>query len=58
MENIAWMAWTPPTALFFVLLAGTLVVSWASYRFFENPIRQVGYRLARANAASPVLTSA
>ena len=24
MENIAWMAWTPPTALFFVLLAAAL----------------------------------
>src|SRR3954468_1405827 len=29
MENIAWMAWTPPTALFFVLLAGTLAVMTA-----------------------------
>ena len=26
MENIAWMAWTPPTALFFMLLAATLAV--------------------------------
>jgi predicted small integral membrane protein len=26
MENIAWMAWTLPTALFFVLLAMTLAV--------------------------------
>ncbi len=26
MENIAWMAWTLPTAIFFVLLALTLVV--------------------------------
>src|ERR1700735_2578464 len=26
MENIAWMAWTLPTALFFVLLAVTLAV--------------------------------
>ena len=24
MENIAWMAWTLPTAIFFVLLAVTL----------------------------------
>ena len=24
MENIAWMAWTLPTAIFFCLLAGTL----------------------------------
>src|SRR3954464_10922842 len=29
MENIAWMAWTPPTALFFVLLAGTLAAMTA-----------------------------
>jgi predicted small integral membrane protein len=26
MENVAWMAWTLPTALFFVLLAVTLAV--------------------------------
>jgi predicted small integral membrane protein len=26
MENIAWMAWTLPTAIFFVLLACTLAV--------------------------------
>jgi predicted small integral membrane protein len=26
MENIAWMAWTLPTAIFFVLLAGTLAL--------------------------------
>ena len=26
MENIAWMAWTPPTAIFFVALAATLAV--------------------------------
>jgi predicted small integral membrane protein len=26
MENIAWMAWTPPTAIFFALLASTLAV--------------------------------
>jgi predicted small integral membrane protein len=26
MENIAWMAWTLPTAIFFVLLAVTLAV--------------------------------
>jgi predicted small integral membrane protein len=26
MENIAWMAWTLPTAIFFVLLATTLAV--------------------------------
>ena len=26
MENIAWMAWTLPTAIFFVLLAATLAV--------------------------------
>jgi predicted small integral membrane protein len=29
MENIAWMAWTPPTAIFFVLLSMTLaVMTW------------------------------
>jgi predicted small integral membrane protein len=26
MENIAWMAWTLPTAIFFALLATTLIV--------------------------------
>ena len=26
MENIAWMAWTLPTAIFFALLASTLAV--------------------------------
>jgi predicted small integral membrane protein len=26
MENIAWMAWTLPTAIFFVLLVATLAV--------------------------------
>ena len=34
MENIAWMAWTPPTAIFFVLLAmtlGTMTVLAAKY---------------------------
>src|SRR5246127_1318723 len=29
MESIAWMAWTAPTAIFFVLLASTLaVMTW------------------------------
>jgi predicted small integral membrane protein len=29
MENIAWMAWTLPTAIFFVLLAMTLaLMTW------------------------------
>ncbi|MCK1362122.1 DUF2160 domain-containing protein [Bradyrhizobium sp. 199] len=29
MEPIAWMAWTPPTAIFFVALASTLaVMTW------------------------------
>jgi predicted small integral membrane protein len=29
MENIAWMAWTPPTAIFFALLAMTLgTMTW------------------------------
>ena len=36
MENIAWMAWTPPTALFFVLLAATLaVMTWLAIRYPE-----------------------
>ena len=26
MENVAWMAWTLPTAIFFVLLAMTLAI--------------------------------
>ena len=26
MENIAWMAWTLPTAIFFALLAATLAL--------------------------------
>src|SRR3569832_947361 len=29
MENIAWMAWTAPTAIFFALLATTLLVMTA-----------------------------
>ena len=39
MENIAWMAWTLPTAIFFVLLAMTLaVMTWlaASYPEAEH----------------------
>jgi predicted small integral membrane protein len=29
MDNLAWMAWTWPTAIFFVLLAGTLAaMTW------------------------------
>ena len=36
MENIAWMAWTPPTALFFALLAGTLaVMTWLAVAYPE-----------------------
>ena len=36
MESIAWMAWTPPTALFFVLLAGTLaVMTWLAVAYPE-----------------------
>ena len=27
MENIAWMAWTPPTAIFFGLLAAAGVLT-------------------------------
>jgi predicted small integral membrane protein len=36
MENIAWMAWTPPTAIFFVLLACTLaVMTWLAVYYPE-----------------------
>ena len=36
MENIAWMAWTPPTALFFALLAATLaVMTWLAVAYPE-----------------------
>jgi len=36
MENIAWMAWTPPTALFFALLAMTLgVMTWLAATYPE-----------------------
>jgi predicted small integral membrane protein len=36
MESIAWMAWTPPTAIFFVLLAATVaVMTWLAVRYPE-----------------------
>ena len=36
MENIAWMAWTLPTAIFFVLLAGTIVtMTWLAVAYPE-----------------------
>jgi predicted small integral membrane protein len=36
MENIAWMAWTPPTAIFFVLLSMTLaVMTWLAVAYPE-----------------------
>jgi predicted small integral membrane protein len=36
MENIAWMAWTAPTAVFFVLLAGTLaLMTWLALAYPE-----------------------
>ncbi len=36
MENIAWMAWTVPTAIFFSLLAATLaVMTWLAVRYPE-----------------------
>jgi len=36
MENIAWMAWTLPTAIFFVLLASTLaVMTWFGVAYPE-----------------------
>jgi predicted small integral membrane protein len=34
MENIAWMAWTLPTAIFFALLAMTLaVMTWLAIAY-------------------------
>ena len=36
MESIAWMAWTPPTAIFFVMLAMTLaVMTWLAVAYPE-----------------------
>jgi len=36
MENIAWMAWTLPTAIFFSLLATTLgVMTWLAVAYPE-----------------------
>lgn len=36
MENIAWMAWTAPTALFFVMLSLTLgVMTWLAVAYPE-----------------------
>jgi predicted small integral membrane protein len=36
MENIAWMAWTLPTAIFFVLLASTLAtMTWLAVAWPE-----------------------
>jgi len=36
MESIAWMAWTLPTAIFFVLLASTLaVMTWLAGSYPE-----------------------
>ena len=36
MDSIAWMAWTPPTAIFFVLLACTLgVMTWLAVAYPE-----------------------
>jgi predicted small integral membrane protein len=36
MEHIAWMAWTLPTAIFFVLLATTLaVMTWLAVAYPE-----------------------
>jgi predicted small integral membrane protein len=36
MESIAWMAWTLPTAIFFSLLASTLVVmTWLGVAYPE-----------------------
>jgi predicted small integral membrane protein len=41
MENIAWMAWTLPTAIFFVLLACTLAtMTWLAVAYPE--VERVG----------------
>ena len=41
MESIAWMAWTLPTAIFFVLLATTLaVMTWLAVAYPE--VERVG----------------
>jgi predicted small integral membrane protein len=37
MENIAWMAWTLPTLIFFVMLAMTLaVMTWLAVAYPET----------------------
>jgi predicted small integral membrane protein len=37
MENIAWMAWTLPTAIFFALLACTLaLMTWLAIAYPET----------------------
>jgi predicted small integral membrane protein len=41
MENIAWMAWTLPTAIFFAALAATLaVMTWLAMKYPE--VERVG----------------
>jgi predicted small integral membrane protein len=36
MENVAWMAWTLPTAIFFCALAATLaVMTWLAVKYPE-----------------------
>lgn len=41
MSNIAWMAWTLPTAIFFLLLGGTLsVMIWLAVKYPE--VERVG----------------
>src|SRR5271154_3396870 len=36
MESLAWMAWTAPTGIFFVLLAATLcVMTWLAIAYPE-----------------------
>jgi predicted small integral membrane protein len=36
MDSIAWMAWTPPTAIFFAMLACTLaVMTWLAVSYPE-----------------------
>ena len=54
MENIAWMAWTLPTAIFFVLLACTLaVMTWLAIAYPEaERVGICGFRPRAATGCS------
>src|SRR3979490_2035951 len=56
MENIAWMAWTPPTAIFFALLATTLaVMTWLAVAYPEA--QRVGRLTIPAHRGDPLFIS-